>query len=75
MFRLIRIELPQPRLIGERSHIVPSKALNMEDPNNINLPAVSEISFSSDDLEVLRRVEILGQPALPALALLPDLHA
>jgi hypothetical protein len=47
----------------------------MEDPNNINLPAVSEISFSSDDLEALRRVEILGQPVLPALALLPDLHA
>jgi hypothetical protein len=47
----------------------------MEDINNINVPAVSEISFSSDDLEVLRRVEILGQPALPGLALLPDLHA
>jgi hypothetical protein len=51
------------------------KALNMENPNNINVPAASGISFSFDDLEVLRRVEILGQPALPAFALLPDAHA
>lgn len=54
------------RLIGERSRIVLFKGLNMEDSNHLNVPAVSEITFSSDDLEALRRVEILGQRALPA---------
>jgi adenylate cyclase len=32
-------------------------ALNMEDPNNIDVPVVPAISFSSDDLEVFRILE------------------
>jgi hypothetical protein len=38
-----------------------------------NLPAIiPQPRKASPDLEVLRRIEILGQPALPAVALLPD---
>lgn len=41
-----------------------------------NLPSViPHPRKAAPDLEVLRRVEILGQPALPAVALLPDVHA
>lgn len=41
-----------------------------------SLPSVIPPNPSiSHELEALRRVEILGQPALPAVALLPDIHA
>jgi hypothetical protein len=51
------------------------KVLNMEEPNHINVPIVAEDAAAPEGLEVLRRVEILGQPAFPAFALLPDAHA
>jgi hypothetical protein len=41
-----------------------------------SLPSVIPPQNSiSHELEALRRVEILGQPALSAVTLLPNLHA
>jgi hypothetical protein len=41
-----------------------------------NLPSViPQPRKAAPDLEVLRRVEILGKPALPAVPVLPDVHA
>jgi hypothetical protein len=54
------------------SYRVVIKGSNM--PTNLPATIPPQRSISSE-LEALRRVEILGQPALPAVTLLPDLHA
>jgi hypothetical protein len=57
---------------------IPSYRVSYRELNMVsdNLPSViPQPRKAAPDLEVLWRVEILGQPALPALALLPDVHA
>ncbi len=57
---------------------VPSYRVSYRELNMVsdNLPSViPQRRKAAPELEVLRRVEILGQPALPAIALLPNVHA
>mgnify|MGYP001068980736 FL=1 len=57
---------------------IPSYRVSYRELNMVSdsLPSViPQPRKPAPDLEVLRRVEILAQPALPAVPVLPDVHA